>query len=178
MIKLLSTLTVASTLFSLCLPMTALAQVGDSLCSMTTSSGTTINLSSLCSGSSQASELQSGLYLQGVTAKRIKEVNSYKRFISGVVANKSNELHFGSELVYQIYNLKSGQLVVTDSNSKPIHSINPGELVSFNFEVPLRFDVIVIQVKSDKFSGSPICFANTQEKENYCRQLTREVRRL
>jgi hypothetical protein len=186
MTKILSTITVASTLFSLLLPLAASAQSGEPLCYITTSRGNTFNLDSLCmGGESQANQLknttQSGLYLQSVTSRFKRDYSGYKRVISGDVVNSTRDLHILAKLEYQLYTLNSGKLVRKESGSESLatgYGIRAGESMSFNFEVPDSFYVITMKLKSDKFSGEPVCFANTQEKEKYCQQLTREVRSL
>ncbi len=186
MIKLLSVITVASTLFQLSLPITALAQMSEPLCYITTSSGTILNLTSMCEGGrfSQFSQLQStvqsNLYLQGVTAKLKKNGSEFERVISGDVVNDSLNTHLLAKLEYQTYKMSSGRLIKDESGSESLatgYGIRPGESVTFDFKIPKNFGVIVLKVKSDKFSGNPVCFASSQEKEDYCKQLTKEIRR-
>lgn len=181
--KILSAISVASAVVCFCSTIPSFAQTNESLCSFTTSSGKVVNLSSLCTGS-QSSQLesitQSDLYLQSVATKLTNNYSGRKRVISGSVVNNSSNEHFLAKLEYQLYKLKSEQLVISDSGSQSLatgYGIRTGESVNFKFEVPSGFYVIVLRVKSDKFSGDPICFASSDEREDYCKRLTKQVRR-
>ncbi|MBN3946392.1 MAG: hypothetical protein HWQ38_07835 [Nostoc sp. NMS7] len=157
--------------------------MSEPLCYITTSSGASFNLTSMCEGK-QSSQLQStaqsDLYLQNVTTHFKEDDSEFKRVISGSVINNSLNTHFTAKLEYQTYKMVERRLIKDKSDSESLatgHGITSGESVDFNFEIPASSDVIVLKVQSDKFRGEPICFADTSEKEDFCKELTSQIRR-
>lgn len=185
--KLTKGIVIASGLFSLLISTPVLGQQAEHFCYMTMSNGVTLNLTGLCSGdkNTQIDQISSitpvGLELQGVSRIRKTEFGKVNYYLYGTVVNNSNVTNLLTTIDYQIYNLSNGNLKVVESGSKSVatgYGLTPGDSTNFNFQVPSRFQVLVLKVKSDKFQGNKICYAKSTEDETYCQRLSKDIRKL
>jgi hypothetical protein len=156
-----------------------LAQRIEPLCYMTTNNGNLLDLTQLCSRNTVKVQptVTSSLSITNLSLATKREFGQLRSYLSGEIVNNSNVTHIQTEVDYQIYNRLSGDPKAIENGSTSAGFMRPGSSTNFNFQVPRRFEAVVLRVKTDKAEEEKVCFTRSAEGEDLCKRLTNNANR-